>query len=385
MKQWWQRRSLRVRLAVWYALAGVAICVAYFTLALVAGVWRPANRPHLWLALALGGPATMLLFALAGYVIAGRALAPVKEMVERTRRLSAKSLNERLPVANPHDELGQLATVFNETLQQLENSFAELRRFTADVSHELRTPLTAIRAVGEVAYRERNPAILYDALGSILEEVQRMNQLIDRLLLLARADDDNLPVHLEAGLVRDALVEVRNALTLVAEEKQQRMELDCPDHLLAVFDPALLRLALLNLIQNAIRYSPPAKPIMLRAFQREDAVVITVADQGPGIAPEHHQKIFERFYRVDKARARAEGGAGLGLAIVKWSVERMGGQVELQSEPGQGSVFRLRLRQVGPREYRCRVHSHPGRSTPFVSSAKGGDRRFHPTKELDGA
>jgi heavy metal sensor kinase len=349
MKQWWERRSLRVRLAVWYAAAGVAICAAYFTLALVAGVWRPTNRSHHWLALALGGPATMLLFALAGYVIAGRALAPVKEMVERTRRLSAKSLNERLPVANPHDELGQLATVFNETLQQLENSFAELRRFTADVSHELRTPLTAIRAVGEVAYRERNPAILYDALGSILEEVQRMNQLIDRLLLLARADDDNLPVHLEAGLVRDALVEVRNALTLVAEEKQQRMKLDCPDHLLAVFDPALLRLALLNLVQNAIRYSPPAKPIMLRAFQREDAVVITIADEGPGIAPEHHQKVFERFYRVDKARSRAEGGAGLGLAIVKWSVERMGGQVQLQSDPGRGSVFRLRLRQVGPR------------------------------------
>jgi heavy metal sensor kinase len=340
---------LRVRLAAWYALAGMAICAAYFTLALLAGVWRPTNRSHLWLALALGGPATMLLFGLAGFVIAGRALAPVKEMVDRTRRLSAKSLNERLPVANPHDELGQLATVFNETLQQLENSFAELRRFTADVSHELRTPLTAIRAVGEVAYRERNPAILYDALGSILEEVQRMNQLIDRLLLLARADDDNLPVRLEAGLVRDALVEVRDALTLVAEEKQQRMELDCPDHLLAVFDPALLRLALLNLVQNAIRYSPPTMPISLRAFRREDAVVITVADQGPGIAPEHHQKIFERFYRVDKARSRAEGGAGLGLAIVKWAVERMGGQVELQSDPGRGSVFRLRLRRVGPR------------------------------------
>jgi heavy metal sensor kinase len=339
---------LRVRLAAWYAVAGIAICAACFTLGLVAGVWQPTNRSHLWLALALGGPATLLLFALAGYGIAGRALAPVKEMVERTRRLSAKSLNERLPVANPYDELGQLATVFNETLQQLENSFAELQRFTADVSHELRTPLTAIRAVGEVAYRERNPALLYDALGSILEEVQRMNQVIDRLLLLARADDDNLPVHLEAGLVRHVLVEVCDALALVAEDKQQRLELDCPDHLLAVFDPALLRLALLNLIQNAIRYSPPAKPIALRAFQGENAIVIEVADQGPGIAPEHHQKVFERFYRVDKARSRAEGGAGLGLAIVKWSVERMGGRVELKSEPGHGSIFRLRLRKVGP-------------------------------------
>ncbi len=346
MRQWWQRRSLRVRLAAWYALAGMAICAACFTLALLAGVLRPTNRSHQWLALALGVPATMLLFGLAGFVIAGRALAPVKGMVERTRRLSAKSLNERLPVANPHDELGQLATVFNVTLQQLENSFAELRRFTADVSHELRTPLTAIRAVGEVAYRERNPAILYDALGSILEEVQRMNQLIDRLLLLAGADDDNLPVRLEAGLVRDALVEVSDALALVAEDKQQRLELDCPDHLLAAFDPALLRLALLNLIQNAILYSPPAKPITLRAFQAEKAVVIEVADQGPGIAPEHQQKIFERFYRVDKARSRAEGGAGLGLAIVKWSVERMGGQVEVHSGPGRGSVFRLRLRPI---------------------------------------
>jgi signal transduction histidine kinase len=333
-------------LAAWYAVAGISICAAYFMLALAAGVWRPANRLHLWLALALGGPATTLLFALAGYVIAGRALAPVKEMVERTRRLSAKSLNERLPVVNPHDELGQLATVFNDTLQQLENSFAELRRFTADVSHELRTPLTAIRAVGEVAYRERNPALLYDALGSILEEVQRMNQLIDRLLLLARADDDNLPVHLEAGLVRNALVEVIDALALVAEDKRQRLELDCPDHLLAVFDPALLRLALLNLVQNAIRYSPPAKPISLRAFGGGNAVVIEVADQGPGIAAEHQQKIFERFYRVDKARARADGGAGLGLAIVKWSVERMGGAVELKSETGRGSAFRLRLREV---------------------------------------
>ncbi len=118
MRQWWQRRSMRVRLAAWYAVAGVAICALDFAVALAAGAWRPPSRSHLWLAVALGGPATMLLFAMAGYFIAGHALAPVKEMVERTRRLSAKSLNERLPVINPYDELGQLATVFNETLRQ---------------------------------------------------------------------------------------------------------------------------------------------------------------------------------------------------------------------------------------------------------------------------
>jgi len=118
--------------------------------------------------------------------------------------------------------------------------------------------------------------------------------------------------------------------------------------LLAVFDPALLRLALMNLTQNAIRYSPAGKPIKLRAFaEQDDVVVVEVADEGPGIAPEHQQKIFERFYRVDKARSRADGGVGLGLAIVKWSVERMGGTVGLDSEPGGGSIFRIRLRTIG--------------------------------------
>ncbi len=346
MRYWWQRRSLRARLAAWYGLAGTAICVAGFTLGLASGVWKLTSLSRLWLVLTLGIPAALLIFAWVGYFIAGHALAPVKQMVERTRRLSAKSLNERLPVANPHDELGQMATVFNETLRQLEDSFAELKRFTADVSHELRTPLTAIRAVGEVACREHNPAILYDALGSILEEVGRMNQLIDRLLWLARADDGDMPVRLEAGLIRGALVEANDALTLVAEEKGQQLELDCPDHLLAVFDPALLRLALLNLLQNAIRYSPSNTPITVHAIQHENCVVIEVVDRGPGIAPEHQQKVFERFYRVDKARSRAEGGAGLGLAIVKWSVERMGGAVELSSEVGRGSRFCLHLRRV---------------------------------------
>jgi two-component system sensor histidine kinase SenX3 len=155
-----------------------------------------------------------------------------------------------------------------------------------------------------------------------------------------------MPVKLEAGLLRMTLLEVSDSLGLVAAEKQQRLEVDCADHLLAVFDPALLRLALMNLAQNAIRYSPPGKPIRLRAMNGETAMVIEVADEGPGIAPEHQQKIFERFYRVDKARSRAEGGVGLGLAIVKWSVERMGGSVELTSELGRGSVFRLRLRGI---------------------------------------
>jgi heavy metal sensor kinase len=307
--------------------------------ALMYGIWQPPSRADVVLVLTIGLPGAAVLFAVAGYVVAGRVLSPVKKMAERAQRLSAESLSERLPVSNPHDELGRLATVFNETLQRLENSFAELKRFTADASHELRTPLTAMRAVGEVGLREGTPAILYDVVGSMLEEVGRMNQLIDRLLLLARAERDATPPRLETLRVRDVLAEVGDALTLVAEEKRQSLEVSCPNELRAVADPALLRLALMNLVQNAIRYSPEEKPIRLRAFARAGMAQIEVADEGPGVAPEHHTKIFERFYRVDKARSRADGGAGLGLAITKWAVERMNGAVGVESDLGRGSVF----------------------------------------------
>jgi len=347
MNGWLQRRPVPARLAVYVAGAAAVVGLGGLGAALAWGLWRPASREEMLLGLAAAGPGAAMLLGVAGYFIGRRVLAPIREMAEEARGLSAKTLGMRLPVANPHDELGKLAAGFNAVLQQLEGSFAELERFTADVSHELRTPLTAIRALGEVALRDRDPAQLRDTVGAMLEQASRMNQLVDRLLLLARADSEELEARIEAGLVRGVLVEVGDTMKLVAEEKGGRIEVECPDHLLAVFDPALLRLALISLVQNAVRYSPPGRPIKLRAFERDAAVVIEVVDEGSGIAPEHHRRIFERFYRVDKARSRAEGGAGLGLAIVKTVVERMRGSVEVVSEPGHGSVFRLRLRRVG--------------------------------------
>jgi signal transduction histidine kinase len=347
MKPGLRRRSLRLRLAFWNAAAGAVLWLAGLGGMALSGLWRPANLSDCLLPLLAGCLCGAIVLGVASWFIAGHVLKPLREMAGLARRLSAGTLLERLPAANPDDELGQLASAVNDILRQLEISFAELDRLTADVSHELRTPLTAMRAVGEVALRDRNPAILHDALGSMLEEIGRMNQLIERLLLLTRSDDSELPLQMEAGLLRRVLVEVNESLSLVAGEKQQQLKTECPDHLLAVFDPALLRLALLNLTQNAIRYSPAGKPINLRAFAGPDSVVVEVADEGPGIAKEHQQKIFERFYRVDKARSRAEGGVGLGLAIVKWSVGRMGGTVELDSKIGRGSVFRIRLRAPG--------------------------------------
>ena len=292
--------------------------------------------------LAFGLPLAVALSAAGGYLITQRSLAPMSQIAARARQITAESLEGRLPVHNPYDELGQLAAVFNATLARLENSFAELRRFTADASHELRTPLTALRAVGEAALRPDagDPKSLRDALSSMLEETRRLSDLVDALLLLARADTGVIIASLEQVDVAELLSEVRDALLVLAEEKSQQLEI-VAGQLTVRADRELLRLALLNLVHNAIRYSAEGLVISLRIQRRGANAVVEVVDQGPGIAPEHQKKIFERFYRIDQARSRASGGAGLGLAIARWAIERQGGHVELESELGRGSLFRI--------------------------------------------
>jgi heavy metal sensor kinase len=292
--------------------------------------------------LGFGLPLGVALSAIGGYLIANRSLSPVGLMAARAQQITAESLGGRLPVPNPHDELGQLATVFNATLARLENSFAELRRFTADASHELRTPLTALRAVGEGALRSEasDTKSLREALASMLEEARRLSDLIDALLLLARADTGGVSPSLHQVELAGLLSEVRETLLVLAEEKNQKIEI-VAEQLTVPADRELLRLALLNLVHNAIRYSAPGSMIRLQDRRRNAGASVEVIDQGPGIAPEHQHKVFERFYRIDKARSRASGGAGLGLAIARWAIERQGGQIELESEPGRGSLFRI--------------------------------------------
>ena len=346
MNRWWQKRSWRVWLALGYALAGDGVLTLAAVAASWLGLWKSAGQPAVWPALILVGVLVTLTFVGIGYFLAGLALEPVQETIELARRLSTQPGGKQIAVTNPHGVIGELEIFLNELLQRLEGSFVELDRLAGDVSHELRTPLTAMRSVGEVALREQNPATLFNAVGSMLEEIRRMNQLIDRLLLLTRGDSDKWPVRPKPGFVRNIFTEVSETLGVVAADKQQQLQIDCADDLRAFFDAALLRLALMNLTQNAMRYSPPGRPVYLRAYAADGRVVVEVADEGSGIAPEHRHKIFQRFYRVDEARSRAEGGVGLGLAIVKWAVERTGGTVELESEVGRGSVFRVRLPPV---------------------------------------
>src|SRR5438132_295372 len=292
----------------------------------------------------LAAPLAVFLASLGGYFVARRSLAPVAAMAEQAKQITSESLAERLPNANPHDELGQLAAVFNQTLQRLENSFAELKRFTADASHELRTPLTALRTVGEVALRQGdNPAALRETIGSMLEEAQRLNDLIESLLTLARMESGKVSLKPEPVKLAQLAGEVRDNLGVLAAEKHQTIELTGDDEITVTADPFLLRQALMNMVHNAVRYSPPETHISIVTAHRNGEAIIEVTDQGPGIAREHQPRIFERFYRVDKARSRAEGGHGLGLAIAKWSVEHQGGRIEVNSELDKGSVFRILL------------------------------------------
>jgi heavy metal sensor kinase len=297
--------------------------------------------------LAAGLPLTILLASIGGYFVAGRTLAPMAQMAALARKITAESLSQRLPVRNPHDEIGTLATIFNETLTRLEQSFNALRQFAADASHELRTPVAALRAIGEAALQTHpdDPARLTETMGQMLEESRRLTKLIDALLVLARADSGRLPMSLEAVNPITLAAEARELVGVLAEEKRQEIRVKTPALPIpnVMADRELLRLALLNLLDNAIRYSPEGAPITMSVDSEGSAIAIDVMDRGPGIPAKYQEKIFERFYRLDEARSRATGGAGIGLAVARSVLELQHGSLRMKSQEGQGSTFQIRL------------------------------------------
>lgn len=292
----------------------------------------------------LGVPLAAVLASFGGYVMAGRMLSPISAMAEHARQITSESLNQRLPIPNPHDELGQLATVFNQTLQRLQNSFETLKTFTADASHELRTPLTALRAVGEVALRGNGDAkALRETVASMLEEAQRLQDLINSMLLLACMESGRAAGPCDLVQLDEFMTEICRVMEVLAENKRQIVETSLQPNLIVKTDRVLLRHAVINILHNAIQYSPSGTRVQLRSFLHDKEAVIEIIDEGPGIAPEYHEKVFERFFRVDKARSRMDGGAGLGLAIAKLSLAQLGGTIKLDSQLGAGSRFRISL------------------------------------------
>ena len=306
------------------------------------GIWR--EMEHLLLAQALCIPLVLFIAWSGGYLATGRALVPLQKIIEKMQVITAEHLHERLEIANPGDELGQLSLTFNAMLEKLDHSFERVRRFTADASHELRTPLAAIRSVGEVALSKRDQDTDgKEAIAMILEEVERMSNLVEELLIMARADNletKSTPLPEDLGdLVRTEI----ELFGVLAEEKNLMLHIDIPDRYPVFVDKQIFRLAIGNILHNAIKFTPEGDAISISMGKTQNECTVSITDSGPGIAQHHYDKIFERFYRVDSHRSREIGGTGLGLAIAKWSAEMSGGTVELESSVGHGSTFLIRL------------------------------------------
>jgi heavy metal sensor kinase len=294
--------------------------------------------------LLLAVPPALLLAGVAGYRMARKALQPLDKMALRAETITASDLDQRLPVENPDDELGRMARVLNDLLQRLQNSFEMLKRFTADASHELRTPLSSIRSVGEVGLqRLHTPEEYRDTIGSMLEEVTRLTEMVDGLLSISRADAGQVVLHRTRFSALGLAREVVALLGLLAEEKGQHIQVEGDADLSVTADRAVLHHGLANILENAIKYGPGASRISILVAKTGNYVDISVEDRGETI-PEHlREKIFERFFRIDASRSRQAGGSGLGLAIAKWAIEVNGGTVNLQPGQDGGNLFLVRI------------------------------------------
>jgi heavy metal sensor kinase len=311
---------------------------------------------QLLLILAFAVPVTLVVASLGGLFLADRALSPIDRITRTAQRINAEDLSQRLGLTLPDDEVGRLARTFDAMLARLDEAFRRQRQFTADASHELRTPLTVIKGdIGVALNRPRGAAEYRRVLAELEDEVDRLTRLVEDLLLLARADTGRpllQPESLDlAGLLRAVADQVRP----LAEAKGLTLHLQVPDSLPLNGDPDKLIRLFLNLLDNAVKYTPAGGQVTLQATaavggwssavtsEASPAVIVQVTDTGPGIPPEHLAHIFERFYRADESRSRAAGGSGLGLAIARWIAEAHGGRIEVDSEPGRGSTFSVWL------------------------------------------
>lgn len=290
-------------------------------------------------------PLLLLVAAGGGYWLSRRALSPVDALVRTARQVSGTNLGSRLQKLETGDELQRLSDGLNEMLDRIEAAFQRITQFTADASHELRTPVSLIRTEAELALRRsRGEAEYKESLRHILLEAERTTALIEQLLAMARADSARETLHLEPVDLRQTLRSVVDGWQQVATIRnlQFSANLDAPDFSVMGDETLLRRLADI-LLDNAFKYTPSPGSVHLSLEPQAESAVVRVKDSGVGIAEEEQGRIFERFYRVDKARSRAQGGAGLGLAIAQWIVTQHGGSIQVESQPGQGSTFRVEL------------------------------------------
>lgn len=294
--------------------------------------------------------AALVLTGAGGWFLARRSLMPVVEMTEQAHRISAENLNERLPLTNPYDELGRLAATFNELLARLDDAFGQQRRFMADASHELRTPLSVMRTATGVTLEKdgRSEGEYREALQIIDEQARRLTRIVEDMFMLARADSGRRALEFHDLSLDKLIYETVRAAEVLAGRKRVRIEVGALSETAYYGDEGLLRQMLMNLLDNAIKHTPQDGLVSLVLEKHPTHFEIIIADTGAGIPFEVQPRIFDRFYRVDKARSRSDAtevgsGAGLGLSIAKWIAEAHQGRLELRRSDPAGSVFIISL------------------------------------------
>jgi heavy metal sensor kinase len=314
----------------------------------------------LFIILIIAVPLTLMVASLGGQFLAEKALKPVDQVTQTARLITSQNLNQRIMPPRVKDEIARLVETFNEMISRLDQSFRQIKQFTADASHELKTPLTILKGEVEVALRKERASREYEqTLRSNLEEINRMSQIVDDLLWLSRADSGEMRLDKEKINLGDILNEVVAQMRILSQSKNIHMETSNHQPEIHIVGDALrIRELFMNLIDNGIKYTEEGGLVRItlmsdalsdatRRGQIEFAKV-TVSDTGMGITREDQERIFDRFFRVDKARSRERGGSGLGLSICKWIVEAHQGEIKVHSELGKGSSFIVRLPLSSP-------------------------------------
>ncbi len=292
-------------------------------------------------------PLSVLLAGIGGYFLARKSLEPVAAMGAQAEHISAANLHERLTVKNASDELGRLARTFNELLDRLNQSFERQRRFISDASHELRTPISILRGEAEVALSqpERSSEEYRESLAVLHQEAQRLASIVEDLFTLTRADAGEYRLSRSDFYLDELAADCVRATRALAQAKNIALAADAPREMPVRADEELLRRMILNLLDNAIKYTPEGGSVSVACSIAADGYDLSVTDSGHGIPADLQSRIFERFFRVDRARSRTgrDGGAGLGLAIARWIAEAHDGRVDLIRSAATGSVFKVHL------------------------------------------
>jgi heavy metal sensor kinase len=298
----------------------------------------------LLLTFSVGLPLVVTVAIAGGYFLMRRALAPVGEITRTAEQITSRNLGERLPEATTGDELQALSVALNRMISRIEHSFRHMNRFTADASHELRTPLTVLRGELEaVAQRQDIPTDARETIESALEESERLSKIVESLLAISRLDAGEALMTRERFDLAELVADTVEQMRLLAEDKRITLSCFAKDAVQVEGDPGRLKQVVVNLADNAIKYTNEGGSVDIRVAAVDGKALLEVSDSGLGIPSEALPHVFERFYRVDKARSRQMGGAGLGLSIVKSICEAHGGRISVESTEGTGSRFTVEL------------------------------------------